>query len=412
MQLLENMENTAISPPNGTSEDVILHAAIASWAGFVYQGICALCVAMEKLLTEPTSINWYLNIEGYEDFAILDEHKNILSFHQCKDYKSKQSWRGEFEKMEDKRYYWHQKGICKPDTPMYFHTNLNVDYSNGVVCYAYKDGSTTPNTEEIYQLLFDLVSEYCEKENIPVSAERCRNRLVALVEEQINFLDVQDKKVVNQTQQISIDNSIPFKKIDELIRNVEDDRTIDEKVRLSVFYLNFYLTERLENNPNVDANRVLAFLDRANAMNVKEKMYLIKCLFPDINIEKGLNSATEISNSPRVNFLFSLLIGTHEELDLEKMHWQNEGILQSPSSMGNDKSPEEYCGKIAINPSLPPELLRDYDWIVGCFGHSVNDILGTVANIGRVKPIDYNDITKARKTGLLSIKDKNDGKLR
>ena len=78
------MVNTVINLPNGTREEVVLHAAIASWAGFVYQGICALCVAMEKLLSEQASINWYLNIEGYEDFAILDEQKHVLSFHQCK----------------------------------------------------------------------------------------------------------------------------------------------------------------------------------------------------------------------------------------------------------------------------------------------------------------------------------------
>lgn len=105
------MNTININPPNGTSEDVILHAAIASWAGFLYQGICALCVAMEKLLVEPESVNWYLNVEGYEDFAILDANKQILSFHQCKDYKSKQSWKREFAKMEDKRYYWNMSVV-------------------------------------------------------------------------------------------------------------------------------------------------------------------------------------------------------------------------------------------------------------------------------------------------------------
>lgn len=65
MQLLENMANIQIDPPNSTSKGVILHAAIASMAGFVYQGICSLCVAMEKLLSEPDSIIWKLNVEGY-----------------------------------------------------------------------------------------------------------------------------------------------------------------------------------------------------------------------------------------------------------------------------------------------------------------------------------------------------------
>lgn len=79
------MIDVKINPHNGTSEDVILHAAIASWAGFLYQGICALCVVIEKLLTEDDAVNWYLNVEGYEDFAILDANKRILSFHQIYD---------------------------------------------------------------------------------------------------------------------------------------------------------------------------------------------------------------------------------------------------------------------------------------------------------------------------------------
>lgn len=79
--------------------------------------------------------------------------------------------------------------------------------------------------------------------------------------------------------------------------------------------------------------------------------------------------------------------------------------------MGSDMEPVEYCSKIATNTSLPPELLRDYDWIVGCFDESVDDILGIASTITRITPIDYDDITKTRKTGLLSIKDKNDGKL-
>lgn len=118
------MANTEFIGPNGNSESIITHAAIASWAGFVYQGLCALCVAMEKLLDEDEATTWYLNIEGYEDFAILDADKHILSFHQCKDYKAKKSWKDEFEKMEDKRFYWNQKGICKSDAPLYFHTNF------------------------------------------------------------------------------------------------------------------------------------------------------------------------------------------------------------------------------------------------------------------------------------------------
>lgn len=407
------MNNAIINPPNGTSESVILNAATASWAGFVYQGLCALCVVMEKLLTVPGSGGWYLNVEGYEDFAVLDDKKQILSFHQCKDFKTKKSWKDEFEKMEDKRYYWSQKGMCKADVPLYFHINMDVGYSNGVVAYSYyKSTSATPGIVEVFDMLYGLVEEYCNKEDIPVPAERVRNRLVAYIEEHVSTLDNLDKKVINQTQQISIDNSIPFANIVNLISSSEDDRSLDEKVRLAVFYLNVYMTERLEDEQEVNPDRVVAFLDRVNNMEKDEKTHFVKCLFPNINIESDSNAAAQISNSHSVNYLFNLLTGVREDIDLVRMHWLNDGICQSPSTMGNDMKPERYCDKIAMNPALPPELLRDFDWILGCFDYSVDDILGNVKNIARVSEVNYNDITKARKTGLLSIKDKNDGRIR
>lgn len=196
-----------------------------------------------------------------------------------------------------------------------------------------------------------------------------------------------------------------------MIRTAEDSWNLDEKVRLSVFYMEFYLKERIENNPQLEVDRVKRFLNRVHLMTEEEKVRLVEFIFPDINVEKGLRSEKEISEGTRFNFLFKLLTKTAEELNLEKVHWQNEGIFQSPSTMGSDMEPVEYCSKIATNTSLPPELLRDYDWIVGCFDESVDDILGIASTITRITPIDYDDITKTRKTGLLSIKDKNDGKL-
>lgn len=400
-----------IKLPNGTSESIITHAAIASWAGFVYQGLCALGVAMEKMLDEDEASNWYLNIEGYEDFAILDANKHILSFHQCKDYKNNTPMSSEFKKMEDKRAYWHQKGLCDENVDLWFHTNMTISYSNGVKCYKYKDGSSNPNANEIFAMVNTLVGKYCKNNAIPVSSEKASNRLIAHVEKVISEIDVEDKKEETDTQQISIKHSVPFCTLDNLIRTAEDSWTLDEKVRLSVFYMEFYLKERMKNNPQLQVDKVERFLDRVRLMPDEEKVRLLKFLFPDINIKEGLRAEKEISERTRFNFLFNLLTKTNEELDLEKVHWQNGGIFQSPSTMGSDMEPVEYCSKIATNTSLPSELLRDYDWIVGCFDESVDDILGTASTITHITPIDYDNITKTRKTGLLSIKDKNDGKL-
>lgn len=404
--------NVIIKLPNNTDIGTITHAAIESWAGFVYQGLCALCVAMEKLLSNENTINCYLNIEGYEDFAILDADKKILSFHQCKDYKGKKIWTDEFKKMEDKRCYWHQHGMCDADAQLYFHINMNVNYSHSVIGYPYRNRNMNPNVKDVFDMLQDLVDEYCEINNIETSAERASNRLIARIEEVVGVIDAEAKETTNETQQLSIKHSIPFCEIADLIRTSEDDRTLDEKIRKSMIYINVYLADCLMAHPNNHPDRIKDFLDRINGMNFEEKKHLVKCLFPDIDIEKGRNASTEISNRPRMNYLYNLLTQTIDELDLGNIHWQNEGILQSPSSMGRDMEAKRYCGLIAKNRNLPPELLRDYDWIVGDLDETVSDILGTAAVISSVNPTNYDDITKTRKTGLLSIKDKNDGKLR
>ena len=60
------MANTNPTPtfgPNNTKVSTITHAAIASCGGFVYQGLCALCVAVEKIL-EDEERDFYESLKG------------------------------------------------------------------------------------------------------------------------------------------------------------------------------------------------------------------------------------------------------------------------------------------------------------------------------------------------------------
>lgn len=130
------MANNNNTCPNCTPITKILNSAVTSWSGFVYQGLWAMCVALDKLLVDSDAASkWYLNLEGYEDFAILDENKHILSLHQCKDYKARTSVKGECEKMEAKRLHWSQPysgGICTIQIPLYLHAPLKLALSNGI----------------------------------------------------------------------------------------------------------------------------------------------------------------------------------------------------------------------------------------------------------------------------------------
>lgn len=48
--MVETNDNKIICP-NGTPERKIFNAAIFSWAGYIYQGVCALCVDYGSLLS-------------------------------------------------------------------------------------------------------------------------------------------------------------------------------------------------------------------------------------------------------------------------------------------------------------------------------------------------------------------------
>lgn len=398
--------------PNGTTESTVRTAAISSWAGFMYQGLCALCVALEKILDDRNSNGYFLNIEGYEDFAILDNSMNILSFHQCKNYKaSDDKIKAEFKKMEDKRWYWNtQKGKCSAATNLYMHAPITFAYTNNVIAYQYRDHTSTASIKDLCKKLDCLIEEYVQIHHLPGTSVRRRDRIIALMEKTVIELDTLGKTQnlsngVMQDQ--SIAHSIPFTAILDLLNQTEEKYSEEERINTSAFYINFWMQDRLMNNPQMPQDRILRFLNALSSLDSSKKADFIKRLFPDIDVFEGTNVATEISNSTRINFLFNVLTKTKDGLDLENLHWENNGVKQSPSTIGKDLRPDEYCGKIVKNKMVPPELLRDYDWIIGDIETTVNDILKEAHLITNVEETNYYRITGNRKVGILSIEDKN-----
>lgn len=410
------MADNNMKCPNGTPTTKILNSAVASWAGFVYQGLWALCVALDKLLTDSEAASkWFLNLEGYEDFAILDENKHVLSFHQCKDYKGyvKNDIKEECEKMEDKRWYWSQTqngGICNIGVPLFFHAPISIPLSNGVNQYPFNDGaSPLLSMEDVDNKIKELVDKYLQSKNIPGSGEHKHDKLVCLIQDHVSFLDRESKKVKltdGMMMSISVNNPLPFLNILDILNQTEDSYTISDKVRTSVYYLNLWMNDRMTNNPEHPHEKVIKFLDALNNLGNDQKEMFIRKVFPDIDIDKGRNVTAEISTSPRFDYLYNVLIDT-EDLDYIHLHWDKDGKRQMPSTLGNNKSTEELCGKIVTNKHLPPELLRDYDYIVGDIKNSVEDILQSAKLINQLPTINYNNITKGRKVGLLTIEDKN-----
>lgn len=413
--MTETNDNEIVCP-NGTPESKILNAAIFSWAGYIYQGVCALCVALERLISDKNlGSSYYLNIEGYEDFAILDSDKHILSFHQCKNYKEPKDLTEEFKKMEDKRWYWNQKGICDIGTPLYLHAPCTFDVSHSVTNYFYKYSTIEPTGENLYAMLDDLIVEFSKKfKNFPGSTQRKRNKLLLLIEEQVIWIDKLNKEQEqspnkSSLQQLSVENSIPFSKILEILVQPEEDYTLEDKIRTSCFYLVMYLMDFAEEETVEDKNKIERFLNAFNELGLWQKRDFIRRIFPDIDIENDPNAVAEISNSPRFMTFFDVLTLTEEELDLDNMHWRQNGVVQSPStSYGKGvRNLRRFCTNIVRNKNVPAELLRDYSWIVADVENSVDDILQEAKFIKDVTETNYYKITKTRKVGIHTIEDKN-----
>lgn len=398
------MANTNPTPtfgPNNTKVSTITHAAIASWGGFVYQGLCALCVAVEKILEDEENVKeWYLNVEGYEDCAVLNDKKEIVSLHQAKCYKDDKGFENEFMKMEDKRAYWHDKGICKPDIPLYFHCNQPQNYSHGVEEYKYNDGNVNKSHEDVWKHLGSLVEKYTRKNNIPVSSDIKFEQLIANMNDHITMLDEMAKDPSNSNMQaVSVEKSISFASIINLLRSDNDRMTVGERVRASVYYLRICMEQFKYDNPDDDYTKVDKFVEALEGMSVEEQERVVRKLFPDVNLDFGSNIFAEITNSYRFVFLRNIILNANQMNDND-IHWRIIDGLAHPSTLGRGKSIKEHCMGIMKNMNSASELLRDYRWIVGDRIGEIDDIKQGAGNITSTDDANYDNITKPRKVGL------------
>lgn len=398
------MANTNPTPtfgPNNTKVSTITHAAIASWGGFVYQGLCALCVAVEKILEDEDKVKgWYLNVEGYEDCTILDESRHIVSLHQAKCYKEEKNFDAEFMKMEDKRAYWHDKGICDPDIPLLFHCNLSLNYSHDVKAYTYEDGNSVKSHEDVWTHLGNLVEEYTRKNDIPVSSNIKMERLIAMMSEHITMLDEMAKDPSNSDiQTASVENSIPFSTIINMLRSENDRMTIKERVRTSVFYLRICMEQFKFDNPEVDYSKADKFVWVLENMSMEEKERVVRKLFPDVNLDFGRNILAEITNSYRFAILRNIILDANQMNDND-IQWSISDGLAHAATLGSSKSIKEHCKGIMKNKNSASELLRDYRWIVGDKINEVDDIVEGANLITSADDVNHDRITKMRKVGL------------
>lgn len=388
----------------------IENTAMASWSGFIYQGICALQYAL-KLLDQDwdSAITKLLSLEAYEDFAVLDQNGNIESFHQCKCYQSSADFTKECQRMSDKQEYWanvHHR-LAAANVDMFMHSNQTHTLSCGVKQYAFLAGKTTCDPFSVFAMIEVQVRDLMKKRNIPGSSKNKTNELIALVSKTVSYIHKESIRNPGQGFITACQHPILFTELASVINNAYDNYKLEECILSCRYYLMVNLENRLYTKRDANVERIRNFIEALNNLEYIELKELIMRLFPDIHISSDTNVA-DLFNRDRSDFLFNVINETTNPIDLSQFSWSaSNGELQSPSTLGSGRDPEEYCVGIVNNPDTGV-LRRDYRWIVGDVKYSIEDIEEAAYSITSTVPMDYTDVTKPNKIGLKDIKTKND----
>lgn len=98
------------------------HTAISTWSGFVYQGKIATYHSLKSIYESGGSADNHLQLDYFEDFAILDSSGNAVSLHQVKALKSKSY--GSYSKAFDQLK---AKASKHKGAPAFFHLAQSIN---------------------------------------------------------------------------------------------------------------------------------------------------------------------------------------------------------------------------------------------------------------------------------------------
>ena len=399
-----------------TKLTTIKHSAVPSWSGFGYQGQCAVFHAVKLLNQDKDAVkDYYLSLESYEDFAIMDAAGQIVSLHQCKCYSDPVDFTDECQKMSDKReYYSKELHKCTEDVPCYFLSNVMP--TKALVCdikaYEFKPGQTTCNADKVREEIESVVSDYMITYSCARSEKTKASVLVSMVEQKVAEMH-QKKSATTDFWQIATDRSnwIPF--VDIIAALEAPDDAIKTEILRAIAArnaINTHVTKCLGDEVDeVDFPQkeiiVNRFLNALNGMCDDALILAIRRLHP--HVEWNENGTVELRSSDKGENLYTLLTSTREVDSYSTLSWNDGGVLETPSTLGYSRK-SVHLAK-AIRESSVLAFLRDYRWIVGNIQGSIDNIMIEAPAVTDTDARgELERITRPSKLGLLSIEDKND----
>lgn len=384
-----------------------INSAIGTWSGFIYQGLCGILVALRMIETRGNGVIQYkLQLDGYEDFSILDENDKIVSLHQCKCIKGKTDYDIDLEKMKIKR---DKLTNLRDGAKSYFHCNehIDIDAKFNIDTYSFDVGKTNCGPGELKTIIKNVTEKLKNEES---NIECVVSRLEALVNS--NVLNTHQKYFDSNGRlyKIARSQSILFADILQICKSsyIKLDRNEILTTIKSRYIVQF--NERVnaisvpEELPHVDL-----FIRKFAMLNENEMVLFMQRIHPKEKFTFSLSCLINTCSLERINYLFNLV--RDFPMDTDHLHWATTNSTQTPSTLSNDQEIKLTCRNIYDN-RANFDTMWIYDWFVGAIDESVTDIKKTAGRINDVgnELKQGKSIFCEKRVGIMTIKDKQDGK--
>lgn len=392
-------------------------SALGSWAGYIYQGICA-AIESVRILIDNKDFEGFLSLDAYDDFAILNKYEKIISFHQCKDIKKVSDYSEAFELMKyGKKFY---KNNAIQNVKLYFHCSKNISTTDEIELYQFPNGNTFCQPGLLFENLSTCVKEFYIKNDIThQDCEISAAKLAGLIEKKV--LEVQQKffHSPNALHEIAKKESkIPFSYIKTILTDSDSISITKEKfpAYTKQYFLN-NLIKRIEQGYQSSINagqqypikEIRDILKNIGNLDDKSWISFLTQISPDINISINelLSSASKDRSSNLCRLLEKIVDLTHINKEIRYFHPGKQDVaLTALNSSVNPMT--AICQDIYEN-RHNLNCIYEIRWLAGLFDSKAESIENEIHPFTQIKPPDDKSIFNPQNTGLLPIQDLNNG---
>lgn len=402
------------------------NSAIGSWSGYIYQGMCAVYVVLNRILEEYDSNgnldkirDYLLYLDAYDDFSIHDGNNKAISLHQCKLYKKTQDFKEAQEQLLETKEYWLKEKVCTQNTVVYFHSNQQPPLIGGILSFVDFEGNKSFDADTLSQKLRRLITEIFERQKIERPQERVCNALISWIDTQVITIHKRFLNSKERLREIAIDknSAIPFSEIINIL--FEDDLakypSRDFYKLLKYEFLHSIKNKIEESYESEDdweggiSEFVQDFVDKIGNIPIANFGHIIQRLLPVKGIHPSEESVRNVCNSSVAQEFIQLVALCRFKLEAE-LHWNEKCKRQTPIAV-EQNSLAQAC-KLLYKNRANLDCLREYDILITKDGNEfIPDIIDKVSIFSSTDKANDDDknIFKEKRVGLLSVTKFNTG---